>query len=169
MKKLVTLLSFGLLLAACSGPTETVTSEPITVTMTADFPLYEGANTSIGEFEVDLDQLLNKQGFIVDNIKNVKLTAASLTIADSDYTGLMDQISLQLTTSNSGMQKVGLLNPVPMGKETIVLQMAAEQKGLAAMFKENKIVVVADINLIEDLEDDFVFELVMNFEFEVKP
>jgi hypothetical protein len=99
----------------------------------------------------------------------VKLASASLAIIESDYIDLMDQISLQLTTSNSGMQKVGLLNPVPLGKETIVLQMAAEQKGLAPMFKENKIVVVADINLLEDLEDDFVFDLTMNFEFEVKP
>ncbi len=169
MKRLVTLLSIGLLLAACSGPTETVISEPITVRMTADFPLFEGSNTAIGEFEVDLDQLLNKQGFSAEKIKNVKLASASLAIIESDYIDLMDQISLQLTTSNSGMQKVGLLNPVPLGKETIVLQMAAEQKGLAPMFKENKIVVVADINLLEDLEDDFVFDLTMNFEFEVKP
>jgi hypothetical protein len=169
MRLFLNITLFALLFAACSGPTERVTTAPVTIPLTADFPLYEGSNTAIGEWTIDWNAMVSDQSISAEQLKEAKVAKVIVDIADADYAGLMDQITLQLTTANSEMQKVAFLNPVQMDATSFELQIATEQNELAEMFKEDKLVLVADINTVEDLEDDFILNIAITFEFEVKP
>jgi len=66
------------------------------------------------------------------------------------------------------MQKVAVLNPVPVGKNSAALQVAAEQEKIAKLLQQPALTLVADVNLKQDTEANLTVKCQLVFEINVK-
>jgi hypothetical protein len=168
--KQLSLMAMGLALfaAACGGPTATVTGEIKGILILAEAPLFEGANTAIGEWDIDLTALTGQEGLRAEDLKNARIKSVTLSLDDPENEGLLEQITLQLTAPSSDMKKVAFLNPVPTNGTTYTLQVAETQKNLVELFQQGLVTVVADVNIREDYDDDLRLLIDIQFELDVK-
>jgi hypothetical protein len=65
------------------------------------------------------------------------------------------------------MQKVGVLNPVPEGQTALSLQVAQEQKEIAAFLRQPAMTFVADINVKKDTMPDLHLKGIFEFQITV--
>jgi hypothetical protein len=161
-------MGIGLLFASCGGPGEMHTAQVENLELIADFPLYEGANTATGEWHVSIDDLTGIQGLDAKSIKSVRVKSALVKLFHEEDEGLLEEITLQITASAASMKKVAFMNPVPELGSEFDLQIADNQKGLAELFKQDKVVFVADVNIREDYDDDLRLLLTLELEVEFK-
>ncbi|MDP2187451.1 MAG: hypothetical protein Q8J69_02095 [Sphingobacteriaceae bacterium] len=168
MKK--TYFAYVLLLlvaAACGGPTESVERQTDTLLLTAEGPLYDGSNTATYTWPVDLNTLLG-EGYTAADIAKARITGIRITAVNPDNLSLINDITFQLAGSGVAMQKVGFLNPLPANANSVDLVLADEQKGLEAFFGLKEITLVADLNLIQEFEDNLELHAQLTFNFDLK-
>jgi len=89
-------------------------------------------------------------------------------LPDSLNSDLVSEITLQLAADQVDMQKVAVLNPVPAGQTQLTLNVAQEQKKIAELLQQNKMLLVADVNLKKDLEADWQATAVLEFLLTIK-
>jgi hypothetical protein len=162
MKYLIFASSFVLfcLVASC-GTTEIKTIRTASVEMIEEYPM-EGSNTLTGIWKVDL------KGINVEDIKSAKVTAITLKMWEPSTSDLLAEITMQLAATGSDMQRVGILNPVPVEKKELDFTIAAEQENLVDLLKQSEITFVADVNLKADLVGALSVTTEIEIELEVK-
>jgi len=89
-------------------------------------------------------------------------------LPDSLNSDLVSEITLQLAADQVDMQKVAVLNPVPAGQTQLTLSVAQEQKKIADLIQQNKMLLVADVNLKKDMDADWQATAVLEFLLTVK-
>jgi hypothetical protein len=156
-----------LVAAACGGPTESVERQTDNLLLTAEGPLYDGSNTATYTWPVDLNALLG-EGYTAADIAKARITGIRITAVNPDNLSLINDITLQLAGSGVAMQKVGFLNPLPVDANTIELVLAEDQKKLEAFFSLKEITLVADLNLLEEFEDNLELHAQLTFNFDLK-
>jgi hypothetical protein len=157
---------FLLLLTACTQ-TEELTFTTGEVDLLASGPLMEGSNTAQGEFQPALEQWLKSKGANLADVADAKLLKASLSLPDSMNSSLISEITLHLAAEKADMQKVGVLNPVPEGQTALSLQVAQEQKEIAAFLRQPAMTFVADINVKKDTMPDLHLKGIFEFQITV--
>jgi hypothetical protein len=100
-------------------------------------------------------------------LADARLTAVTITAAEPADLALISDITLQFAGKNVAMQKVAFLNPLPDGANSVTLQVADDQKGLADFFALNEITVVADLNLKGEYEGNMTLKAKLDFSFDV--
>jgi len=152
------------LLISC-GKVETYTFSTGDVELTAEGPLFEGANTATGDYTVDLSSFLEEHGAKISDISEAKLKSAQLTILDTLNFNFVNEITLLIAGDVADMQKVGVLNPVPGDQSRVEVQVAQDQSKIAAFFKEAMMTYVVDFNITQDTFIDV--RMIGNFEFDI--
>jgi hypothetical protein len=157
------LLLFVALVAAvaCSKP-QLVELETPEVTLTAEGPLFDGANTASGNWEIDLAQRqIDPQSIQSARVKSIVISCDS--VADLS---LLRDITFQITGEGVNMQRVAVLNPVPQGASSLELVVADEQEEIAALLKLPALTLVADVNFTGDRDENLVLKAKVVFEIE---
>lgn len=152
---------------ACTEP-QTLTFKTPPIAMVASGPLFEGTNTAQGDFFPNIADYLKQQGLPLSSLENATLQMVSFALPDSLNSDIVGEITLQLAADQVDMQKVAVLNPVPAGQTQLTLSVAQEQKKIAALLKQNKMLLVADVNLKKDLEADWQATAVLEFLLTIK-
>jgi hypothetical protein len=158
----VSLVVSFIFFAACTD-VETHTFIIKDLKISAEGPLFEGSNTAIGNYEVDLSDFFSQHNFEAKNIRSARLNSATLSMSDTLLFDFIEEITLQIAGDKTDMQKLGVLNPVPEGKNTVELQIAEDQKKVESFFKEPMFMFVVDFNVKQDTFIDL--NLIGNFEF----
>lgn len=140
-------------LSACTEP-ERLTYESGPVPLVAAGPLFEGTNTAQGEWTTGLENFLKSQGHDLADLREVRLTGA--TLAGADSTGLQGirSVSVQWVGGEQGMHQMAVRNPLPADSSTVALTVAAEQPQLADLLGTGTVTVVADLDLDADSDAD---------------
>lgn len=154
----------SIVLISC-GQVETHTFRTGDVEIIAEGPLFEGANTATGAYTVDLSSFLEEHNAEIGDIAEAKLASAELTILDTLNFNFIDGITLLIAGDVADMQKVGVLNPVPVDQSKVDIQVADEQSKVDAFFKEAMMTYVVDFNISQDTFIDV--RMIGNFEFDI--
>ncbi|MCU0318664.1 MAG: hypothetical protein MUE88_01090 [Flavobacteriales bacterium] len=138
---------------ACSEP-ERLRFESGPIHLTAAGPLFEGSNTAQAEWTTGLEAFLTQQGHSLSDLREARLTTA--TIAGADSTGLQGirSVSVQWMGGQQGMQQMAVRNPLPTDSSTVQLTVADEQPKLAELLGAGTLTVVADLDLDADSDAD---------------
>ena len=168
MKALLPFCSFLLCFFSACTESQTITFKTAPIPLMASGPLFEGTNTAQGDFSPNIADYLKQQGLALSSLENATLQKVSLTLTDSLNSDLVGEITLQLAADQVDMQKVAVLNPVPAGQTLLTLNVAQEQKKIADLLRQNKMLLVADVNLKKDMESDWQATAVLEFLLTVK-
>jgi hypothetical protein len=160
-------IALSLLLMASCAKKEILTFSTTEVDLTASGPLMEGSNTAQGEFQPALEAWLKSKGANMTDVTDAKLVKASLSLPDSMNSSLISEITLHLASEQVDMQKVGVLNPVPEGQTALSLQVAQDQKEIAAFLRQPAMTFVADINVKKDTMPDMHLKGIFEFQITV--
>jgi hypothetical protein len=162
MKNLNYLGAFILFLMMTScGSTEIKTIRSANVEMVEEYPM-EGSNTLTGIWQVDLE------GIDIDKVKSAKVTSIRVKMQEPATSDLLEEIIMQLAAKGTDMQRVGMLNPVPVNQQEIDFSIASEQENLLDLLRQKEITLVADVNLQQDLPGELSIVAEIEFELEVQ-
>jgi hypothetical protein len=164
------ILAIGLLittLGACSGETETLTIQSPELRLSAEGPLFEGANTATASWEFNLSDLTDGKGMA--GIKNAKLTQVEITLDEAEDIPRIEKMVFEMTSKNTPMTRLGLYEGAIEPGTPFVLNLASRQEKLASAFEDEKITFVGDFDLlVEEYWEDIHFGLKATFELEIK-
>lgn len=158
---LILLVVFGLF--SCGKQTENVI-ELKNITLSAEGPYFEGPNT----FQSAVKDVLKNNNINPEKVENVLLTSATIFLPDSIEEGVIQDLSLQMVSSNSDMKKVAFINPLPSNQKEIALTLATEQDGLNKIFKSDDFIMLLDANLKKNMETSLNFKANLTFKILTK-
>lgn len=136
-----------IMMTACSGNVTTVVVETPALELTAEGPLFEGANSSTATWEFDVNQLL---GDVQGKVSKAKVAAVEITLIDSEELPALEKMVFELTSSNTSMTRVGLHEGVFTVGQAVSLNIADKQENLASAFNDGRITFVGDFDLLEE-------------------
>jgi hypothetical protein len=149
----LSILSLLLAFTACSEP-ERLTFESGPVHLVASGPLFEGSNTAQGEWTTGLEAFLEAGGHQLADLREVRLTRASIAAADSTGLRGIRSVSVQWVGGEQGMHQMAVRNPLPADSNSVALTVAADQPKLADLLRTGTVTVVADLDLDADSDAD---------------
>lgn len=153
VRPIAPLLTLTLLVSGCGEP-QRLTLESGPVPLVAAGPLFEGSNTAQGTWAPGLDAFLAAHGHTGDDLRDVRLVAATLAGADSLGLEGIRSVSVQWTSDDEGMRPMAVRNPLPSEPGPVALTVAQERSDLADLLLGGAITVVADLDLEADSETD---------------
>lgn len=159
MHKLL-LVFFVLALSVACAPTEKKKIATGMLDLVEEYPM-EGSNTLTAVWTFNSDEV------DADKIKSARVLGAKLICVHPETSDLFEEITLSLAASGADMQKVGVLNPVPNGQNTLNLGVADAQKHIAKLLQQKEITLVFDMNLSRDLEQELHLQAELEFEIEI--
>lgn len=143
-------------LVSCAKPVEkTVTLENIE--LTAEGPLFEGSNTFQATLTNSLADFLKENNLTKEDIAEVTVAACELSTNDSNYFNIYNSVNVLLSSDNSDMQNVAVINPITENKNTQTAEVAKEQEGITAILKDENVYVIGDAIIKEDVYDNLSF------------
>lgn len=163
MKKiyLIAFIAFGMF--SCGKQTENVI-ELKDVVLEAEGPYFEGPNT----FQSAIKNALKNNNINLEQVEGVVLTSATITLPDGIEDGAIQDLSLQMVSSNSDMMKVAFVNPLPSNQKEVALTTAKEQDGLNKIFSNDDFIILLDANLKKDMEATLNFKANLTFKILTK-
>jgi hypothetical protein len=164
--KLSTLLIVAFLFTGCTGSStiqEIVSPE---LQLTAEGPLYSGANSATAIWEFDLKEILGSGEKVVSK---AKINSVEVFLKESETIPAMEKMVFEITSKNTPMNRIGLYEgPLPQG-QVIALTIAEEQENLASAFADGKMTFVGDFDLLdEEYLGNVEFALKVKFEVRIK-
>lgn len=152
---------------SCSGPS---VKEELTISdvfITAEGPLFEGANTLQGEVPSALTTWLSSKGKTLDDVEQALVKKVTVfPMSDSLHT-VVKSLVIQLAADNGNMVKAAVLNPLPEGATSYSLQVA-EGADVLSLLKQNTFFVVGDAELASDREQALSMKTELVFEITLK-
>ncbi len=153
---LAALLFVGL--AGCTGSSTTQQLDTPELQLSAEGPLYAGANSSTATWEYDLAQLLGEGK---KEISEARITSVEVLLVGADSLPAMEKMVFEVTSKNTPMTRIGLYEGKIMPGQPFTLTIADEQENLAAAFADGKMTFVGDFDLLDE-------EYIGNIEFTLK-
>lgn len=132
--------------------------------LSADGPYFEGPNT----FQSTLSKIVEQNQLNPEEIDRIELISAEVILPDSISADLIQDMSLQLVSSQSEMKKVAFINPVPSQQKSIKLTTAEVKDDLSAILKNEEAIVLLDANLKKDYESNLSFKTNLTFNVTLK-
>ncbi|RZS96017.1 hypothetical protein [Cecembia calidifontis] len=156
-------------LVSCSGETETIRVASPELYLTAEGPLFEGANTATASWEFNLNDILGKGADEKVSLKNAKITKVEFLLEEADELPELENMVFEVTSKNTSMTRIGLYEGKIEAGTPFQLSLAAKQENLSSAFEDGKITFVGDFDLKEEeFWEDLNFSLNIVFELEVK-
>jgi hypothetical protein len=172
IRKYLLILSLGLFmatLASCSTETENHTVNSPELQLTAEGPLFEGANTATASWEFDLAELLGRTQEGEVNVKSARLTQLEIILEEGDNLPGIQNMVFEMTSKNTPMTRLALYEGRIEPGQAISPNVASQQEKLSTAFQDGKITFVGDFDLLEEeYWDDIQFRLRATFEIEIK-
>lgn len=160
--------AFIWVLCGCTPETETETLTTPGLQMHAEGPFFEGPNTVTVSWEFDLQDYTNGK-IQVNNLHKASIEEISITLKSGNEIPVIERVVIETTSTNTSMNRVGMLERQIKADEPYTLKIADIQKEVADALKDQKITFVADFDLAdEEFFDDIHFELRVKFDVEVK-
>lgn len=157
------------LLTSCSGETETLTINSPELRLSAEGPLFEGANTATASWEFILVELIGENEDRKVSIKNAKLTQVEILLQEGEDLPEIEKMVFEMTSKNTPMTRLGLYEGKIEPGKSFGLSLASKQDKLASAFEDGKITFVGDFDLLEEeYWEDIHFSLKATFELEIK-
>ena len=162
------ILLLAVLLHACGGKTKSIEVTTPTLELTAEGPLFEGANTATATWELDLQTLRQESGVEQAKLKEAKIKRITITLQDGEELPSLEKMVMELTSKNLSMTRVGLYEGKIEAGKAFELAVAQQQENLKAAFEDGKITFVGDFDLIdEEYWESLQFTLSVTFELGV--
>ncbi len=158
---LIVLVVFGLF--SCGKQTENVI-ELKDVVLEAEGPYFEGPNT----FQLAVKDVLKNNNINPEQLEDVILQSATITLPDSIESDVIQDLSLQMVSNNSDMKKIAFVNPLPLNQKEVALTIANEQDGLNKIVHSDDFIILLDVNLRKDMEATFNFKANLTFKILTK-
>lgn len=156
----------GFLLLFCSScakeKTETLVFDNILIS--AEGPVFEGANTAQGEVMNKLNEFAREKGIDLADLRSAKLKKMTLTTEDSAGFDLFSSINIQLVSDKTDMVEAASVNKVEPGSKQLVPELPSENANLLELLKEEKFTVVADAIITGDSDSDIQFKGIIEIE-----
>ncbi|EOZ97940.1 hypothetical protein A33Q_1592 [Indibacter alkaliphilus LW1] len=169
MQKLLTSITLCLTLgfiASCGGNLKTLEVESPELDMTAEGPLFEGANTATATWEFNLSDILGEEG---TQVSKAKVKAIEVTFVELEDSPSLEKMVFEVTSQNTSMTRVGLYESGLAPGNKVELSVAGKQENLASAFKDEKMTFVGDFDLLEEeYWDNLSFKVKVKFEISVK-
>ncbi|MFN3952366.1 MAG: hypothetical protein ACK4KT_08195 [Thermaurantimonas sp.] len=124
----------------------------IVVEVRAESPLYEGINTAVGIWEVNLQELFPEVDFSKEKISSARFEEVILVI---DPNTKVKNAKIEISGRNVDMQKIAFANNIAAEESEVQLIVAEEQKKIERFLQLDRINIVMDADLAEDLDSDF--------------
>jgi len=156
--KLAAIIFLSLLMAGCTGNSTVQEIVSPELTLSAEGPLYAGANSATATWEFDLAEILGNSQI---KVSEAKITSVEVIVLPSENLPAMEKMVFEVTSKNTPMTRVGLFEGAITAGQTIALTIAAEQENLASAFADGKMTFVGDFDLIDE-------EYLGNVEFTLK-
>lgn len=135
------------------------------LTLVAEGPLYSGSNTMQVNYKIDFSGI--EEWATAENVVGGRITAVELHNRNMELFNQINSVIFSVMSENGGMKQIGILNPVKEYSNVLKLEIAADQD-ILEILKEENITFIADVDLKEDLESNLEYQLVCQFEFELK-
>lgn len=153
-------------LAGCTGSSTIQEIETPELQLSAEGPLYGGANSSTASWEFDLTEILGNQEKL---ISEAKITSVEVILKGSENLPAMEKMVFEVTSKNTPMTRIGLYEGAISEGQVINLTVAEEQENLASAFADGKMTFVGDFDLIdEEYMGNVEFSLKVKFEVGIK-
>jgi hypothetical protein len=157
---LVVLLFLGL--SGCTGSSTTQSLETPELQLSAEGPLYAGANSATATWEFDLKEVLGKTA---PEVSEAKITSVEVVLTAADTLPAMEKMVFEMTSKNTPMTRIGLYEGKITPGQPFALTIAEEQENLASAFADGKITFVGDFDVLdEEYMGNVAFTLKVKFE-----
>lgn len=157
---LVVLLFLGL--SGCTGSSSTQPLETPELQLSAEGPLYAGANSATATWEFDLKEVLGKTA---PEVSEAKITSVEVVLTAADTLPAMEKMVFEMTSKNTPMTRIGLYEGKITPGQPFALTIAEEQENLASAFADGKITFVGDFDVLdEEYMGNVAFTLKVKFE-----
>lgn len=168
-KHFIKIAFFLVLLVGFGGCTSDLTVQEIEspeLILSAEGPLFEGANSATATWEFDLKEILGNQDA---KVSSAKITAVELILKGSEDLPAMEKMVFEVTSKNTPMTRIGLYEGAIIEGQGFALNIAEQQENLATAFADGKMTFVGDFDL-KDLEyyKNVEFTLLVKFEIGTK-
>jgi hypothetical protein len=126
-------------------------------------PVFSGPNVGQSTFSFNLSDYPDLSQLKDENIKNIKLISSKIKNNTGDLS-LYSDLTVQLASENTNMQKIAYINPIDGTNSAMDLTIVEEQENLAPFFMDKDITFVMDINVTADtmanlnLAGEFIFD-----------
>lgn len=147
------------------GPSSIAAFTSEELNLTAEGPLFSGSNTMQVNYSIDYKSI--ESWASSDNVVSGKITSVELHNRNMELFNQINSVILSVMSENGGMKQIGVLNPIAENATVLKLEIAADQD-ITDILKEGNITFVADVDLKEDLESNLEYQMVCQFEFELK-
>jgi hypothetical protein len=161
---LLVLLFVGLV--GCTGSSTTQQLETPELQLSAEGPLYAGANSSTATWEFDLTEIL---GNAEKEVSEARITSVEVLLLGADSLPAVEKMVFEVTSKNTPMTRIGLYEGKITPGQSFNLTIADEQEDLSSAFTDGKLTFVGDFDLIdEEYLGNVKFTLKVKFELETK-
>ncbi len=160
-KQLPILYLFVLLFVGLTGCTGSSTTQPLEtpeLQLSAEGPLYAGANSATATWEFNLAEIVGATG---KEISEARITSVEVLVNGTDSIPSMEKMVFEMTSKNTPMTRIGLYEGGISKGQPFTLTIAEEQENLAAAFADGKMTFVGDFDLLDE-------EYMGNVEFTLK-
>ena len=149
-------------LSGCTGSSSSQSLETPELQLSAEGPLYAGANSATATWEFDLKEVLGKTG---TEVSEAKITSVEVVLTAADTLPAMEKMVFEMTSKNTPMTRIGLYEGKITPGQPFALTIAAEQENLASAFADGKITFVGDFDVLdEEYMGNVAFTLKVKFE-----
>ena len=128
---------------------------------TATGPLFTGVNTATADFKI---QDLLPEGIDANNITSAKITSITVKPEAESAPEILSYTTL-LASPDQEMSQIAFLNQPDKKKAS--LSIAEDQSFVLDMLKDSSQTLVIDFNLEEDWYDDWIFNVIIQWELTV--
>ena len=158
---LILLVVAGSFLASCGSTSQETATLELSTKVDNDMGMFfAGPNTFQAQYNVDLASLVEGKEITAEDIKSIKVSAATINVSKNDSLDLtsFNSAALQLMSNNEDieMTSFAVLNPIEKEGDEVALNVSSEAD-LAAFFKEDVMTFVLDL----DLKEENYFESMM--------
>lgn len=168
IRKIIIAVIPAILFFGCGGAGEKVELIVSDLELFAEGYLFDGSNTATATWLFDQSNFLAEKGLSGKKISQSRITSITLSSDGDAELPSIDKVVIEMAAPDTRMMRIGLLQESLEPGESYGLQIADTQKGLEKFFEQKEITFVADVNLLEDFEDDLSLRLRVSFELEVK-
>lgn len=149
-------------LAGCTNNLTILEIETPQLLLSADGPLFEGANSATSTWEFDLSEILGNDEL---KVAKAKIISVQVMVKGSDELPSLEKMVFEVTSKNTSMTRIGLYEGAIREGQVFALNIADQQENLAAAFADGKMTFVGDFNMIdEEYWEDVEFTLQVKFE-----
>lgn len=114
-------------------------------------PFFEGPNSLIAEYEVDVNQLIGSESYSLKDLEEVKIEGITVNLAEEDSMSMTSftSASLSIVSENEALTSIAIVNPISSTSNTLEMS-SSEEVDLAPFFKEGNFTLVLDWDFNED-------------------